>query len=137
MLALAGREADVVDVGANLGTGRPGPEMVADMTPAAFERKIGQVAEAAGDRFPEIELHVLVVFVTVTDDRHAAAAAGGRAYGLDAADVLEIPLVLMGTVDQMVDVLRRRREVFGISYLSVQAEALERFAPVVERLAGA
>jgi hypothetical protein len=110
--------------------------MVADLSPAAFHRKIGWVREAAGDRFSELELHVVVDFVTLTDDRDAAAAAGGRPYGLGAAEVLEIPLVLMGTTDQMADALRRRRDAYGISYVTVQAEALERFAPVVERLTG-
>jgi probable F420-dependent oxidoreductase len=137
MLAIAGREADIVDINSSLGSDSPGPELVADMTPAGFHRKIGWVAEGAGARFPEIELHLLVVFVTVTDDRRAAAAAGGREYGLDAPLVLELPIVLMGTVDQMVEVLQRRRDAFGFSYVSVLDEAMERFAPVVERLAGA
>jgi hypothetical protein len=36
----------------------------------------------------------------------------------------------------MADELHRRRDSLGISYLTVPAEAMERFAPVVERLAG-
>lgn len=136
MLSIAGREADVVGINANLGAGRIGPEMAGDVTRAAFHRKIGWVREAAGDRFDEIELQVQTFFVAVTDGRDATAAAVGQGFGLGAAEVLEIPLVLIGSVDQIVDELQRRRETFGISYITVQAGAIEPFAPVVERLAG-
>ena len=136
MLSIAGRDADVVGINANLGVGRVGPEMAGDVTPAAFHRKIGWVREAAGDRFDEIELQVQTFFVAVTDGRDATAAAVGQGFGLGAAEVLEIQLVLIGSVDQIVDELQRRRETFGISYLTVQADAIEPFAPVVERLAG-
>jgi hypothetical protein len=44
--------------------------------------------------------------------------------------------VLDGTAQQMADDLQRRREALGISYLTVPAEAMEAFAPVVELLAG-
>ena len=136
MLSIAGREADVIGINANLGAGRIGREMVADVTPAAFHRKIGWVREAAGPRFDQIELQVQTFFQAVTDDRDATAAAVGQGFGIGAAEVLQIPLVLIGAVDQIVDELERRREAFGISYVTVQADALESFAPVVARLAG-
>jgi len=136
MLSIAGREADVVGINANLGAGRVGREMAADVTPAAFHRKIGWVREAAGPRFDEIELQVQTFFLAVTDDRDAAAAVVGQGFGLGAAEVLQIPLVLIGSVGQMADELQRRREMFGISYITVQADAIESFAPVVARLAG-
>jgi hypothetical protein len=44
--------------------------------------------------------------------------------------------VLQGTPDEMADILRRRRDRFGVSYVSVNAQCLDAFAPVVERLAG-
>ena len=136
MLSIAGREADVVGINANLGAGRVGREMAADVTPAAFHRKIGWVREAAGPRFHEIELQVQTFFLAVTDDRDATAAVVGQGFGLGAAEVLQIPLVLIGSVGQMADELQRRREMFGISYITVQADAIESFAPVVARLAG-
>lgn len=136
MLSIAGREADVIGINANLGAGRVGREMAADVTPAAFHRKIGWVREAAGHRFDEIELQVQTFFLAVTDDRDATAAAVGQGFGLGAAEVLQIPLVLIGSVGQIAEELQRRREAFGISYVTVQADAVEPFAPVVARLAG-
>jgi hypothetical protein len=44
--------------------------------------------------------------------------------------------VLIGTVEQIAETLRARRERFGISYLTVAASSMTDFAPVVARLAG-
>ena len=106
-------------------------------SPAAFRRKVGWVREAAGDRFEHLELEVQAYFLAVTQDRDSTAAAVGNAFNLSAAEVLEVPLVLIGTVDQLADELQRRRETYGISYLTVGADVMESFAPVVERLSGA
>jgi alkanesulfonate monooxygenase SsuD/methylene tetrahydromethanopterin reductase-like flavin-dependent oxidoreductase (luciferase family) len=43
--------------------------------------------------------------------------------------------ILRGTATEMADELRRRREVTGISYISVNGAFAEQFAPVVELLA--
>jgi hypothetical protein len=44
--------------------------------------------------------------------------------------------ILRGTSRQMADELQRRREVTGISYVSVNGAFAEQFAPVVGLLAG-
>ena len=136
MLSIAAREADIVGINANLAAGRVGREMAADVTTAAFQRKIGWVKEAAGGRFDEIELQMQTFFLAVTDDRDATAAAVGQGFGLGASDVLDIQLVLIGTINQIGEQLKRRRESLGISYITVPADHCESFAPVVERLAG-
>jgi hypothetical protein len=43
----------------------------------------------------------------------------------------------VGTVDQLVDTLQGHRERWGISYVGISADAMDAFAPVVARLAGA
>jgi hypothetical protein len=50
--------------------------------------------------------------------------------------VLESPAALIGEVEQIVEKLHQNRERFGFSYFVVGEEALEGFAPVVQRLAG-
>jgi alkanesulfonate monooxygenase SsuD/methylene tetrahydromethanopterin reductase-like flavin-dependent oxidoreductase (luciferase family) len=47
-----------------------------------------------------------------------------------------MPHFLIGTVDELVDDLRARRERFGFSFVVVPGDAAEAFAPVVERLIG-
>jgi len=44
--------------------------------------------------------------------------------------------VLVGTIDEMVERLHRRRARWALSYHVVPIEQMETFAPVVARLAG-
>ena len=57
-------------------------------------------------------------------------------FGLSPDVVLEIPHFLVGTVDQMVETLQRRREEYGFSYIVISGGGEETMAPVVARLAG-
>ena len=61
-----------------------------------------------------------------------------QAMGFAAADLVKRDslLILRGTVPEMADELRRRRDTAGISYLIVNAAFTEQMAPVVELLAG-
>ena len=47
-----------------------------------------------------------------------------------------VPVTLVGTTDEMIEALERRRERWQMSYIVVPAEAVDAFTPVVERLAG-
>jgi hypothetical protein len=94
------------------------------------------VREAAGPRFDALELNVNLAFLQVTPDRDAVAAGVGQFMQQTAEDILQSPLVLMGTEAQIIDDLEWRRERYGISYVHVPAQHMHAFAPVVERLAG-
>jgi hypothetical protein len=50
--------------------------------------------------------------------------------------VAEIPMALVGTVDEIIETLQRRREEMGFSYIVVHEAELDAFAPVVARLTG-
>jgi probable F420-dependent oxidoreductase len=136
MLKLAAREADIVSVNYNLSEGRVNRKVAQTGLAEATEEKLLWIKEAAGDRFPGIELAVSIFVANVTDDRDAMAAAIAPGIGCEPRDVLEIPHFLIGTVDQIVEDLKARRERFGISYLAIPGEAAEAMAPVVERLTG-
>ena len=90
--------------------------------------------EAAGARFTELELSVLVFGVAVTSDRESAARTLAGAWDLTAEDVLASPHFLVGTVSEIADELVSTRERLGISYWVVQD--LEPFASVLGQLAG-
>jgi len=49
---------------------------------------------------------------------------------------LEMPHFILGTLEAIVDMLRRRRDAYGFSFTIVPGDFAESFAPVVERLAG-
>jgi hypothetical protein len=57
-------------------------------------------------------------------------------FGLDPDIVEDYPLAWIGTEDQIVESLQARRDRWDVSYLVVQADAMEAAAPIVARLAG-
>ena len=116
VLAMAGRQADIV----------------ADRV----DEKIGWVRDAAGDRFDDLELNLLVQFAVVVDNRVELAESMAPAVGLTAEQALDSPYAWVGTIGEICDDLERWRERWGISYWVVHVDAMEALAPVVERLSG-
>ncbi|MCB1039139.1 MAG: LLM class flavin-dependent oxidoreductase, partial [Acidimicrobiales bacterium] len=110
VLELAGRHADIVGLNPKLPNGVIDASAGPDATAAATERKIRWVRDAAGDRFGQIELHTRIHLAIVTDDRAGTADALAPALGISPADALESPHALCGTVEQIADDLRARRE---------------------------
>lgn len=136
MLRLAGEHADIVGVNPNLRAGVIDAETAQDATAERYLEKVGWVREGAGDRFDDIELQLRVFMAMITDDRDGTAEALGPGLGLTPEQAVASPLAVVGTVEQVVDTLVERRERFGFSYISLGAESIEPFAPVVARLAG-
>jgi probable F420-dependent oxidoreductase len=136
MLTIAAREADIVNVNFDLREGRVSRRVARSGFAESTVEKLGWVKEAAGDRFDEIELGAWVFMANVTEGREDVAAAIATGFGAEARDVLDMPHFLIGTVDELVDDLRARRERYGFSFVVVPGEAAEAFAPVVERLSG-
>lgn len=137
LLALAAREADIVGFsGITFRQGGTAPDLSA-WTVAGVDERVQLVREAAGDRHPRLELSVLIQRVVVTDHRRQAAEELARRWPQLTADaILDSPYVLVGTVDEMVESLRTRRERWGFSCHVVFEPYLDAFAPVVARLAG-
>ncbi len=136
VLSTAARLADIVGVNPNVGEGKVGPEAIASMSADATDEKLGWVREAAGDRFDDIEISILKFVTIVTDDRDVVAGKVGGAMGMDAATLLASPHTLVGSAEQIGEELIEQRERWHGSYVTVQSDALESFAPVVAALAG-
>ena len=136
MLSLAAREADIVHVNYNLNEGRINPKLVQTGMAEATDEKLGWIREAARDRFDAIELGFTVFFANVTEDRESLAEALAPSMGFEPRNVLEMPHFLIGTLGQIEEDLRARRDRYGFSDVIVPGEAAEDLAPVVERLAG-
>jgi probable F420-dependent oxidoreductase len=134
-LSLAAREASIVGLVPRARRDGGGLDR-ADFGEAALEEKVSWVRDAAGDRFGALELHTLIQAVLVSDRRSTAAEQVAARFGAGRESLLESPYVLSGTVGEICETLRRRREAYGISYLTVFDRDLDTFAPVVERLAG-
>ena len=96
---------------------------------------MGWVDAAAGDRFAELELSVLVQGVVLTDDRRATAdALAPLLPTLSVDDILTSPYSLIGTPTQIAEQLRERRQRLGISYLTVFEKDLDAMAAVMAEL---
>ena len=87
--------------------------------------------------FDELEIGVRVHLATVTDDRESIVELFAEVFGLTNDEARRTPHALCGTVDQIVEQLLVQRERFGITTIGISASALDDFAPVIERLAGA
>ena len=136
MLQTAAKMADIVGVNPNVGEGKVGPEAIRSMSAEATEEKLGWVRDAAGDRFDDIEISILKFVTMVTDDRDGTAEGVGGAMGMDAETILASPHALIGSADQLADELVEQREKWLGSYVTVQSDAIDAFAPVVAALAG-
>ena len=138
LLTLAAREADIVGFsGINFRRGGAAPPDVSGWRASSVDERVELVRAAAGERCSRIEFNALVQRVIVTDDRlKAAEELTGRWTQLTADEILQSPFALIGTVDQMVEDLRARRDRWGISYYVVHEPYLDVFAPVVARIAG-
>ncbi|MGH2535372.1 MAG: TIGR03621 family F420-dependent LLM class oxidoreductase [Thermomicrobiales bacterium] len=117
ILSIAAREADIVSI-----TNRANPDGSKDnqdLIAEATDRKLAWIREAAGERFPKIELNAMCSTVVVTRDRAREAERLASEFGLTPEQVLGSPIMLVGTVDQMVEALLARRERWGFSYVVV------------------
>jgi probable F420-dependent oxidoreductase len=134
-LTLAAREATIVGLVPRARRDGSGLDL-ADLSDAATREKLEWVRAAAGARFDSLELHALIQAVAVADQRTAAADQLAARFKVARDVVLETPYVLLGTVKEISETVWRRRERYGISYLTVFERDMEAFAPVVARLTG-
>ncbi len=134
ILRIAAETADIVGVaGLFQVPGRP-PGTMRVGTAAEADERVRFTRDHAGDRADRLEWHALLQLVLVTDDRRAAAADLAERYGQPADVILETPFLLIGTVEEMADQLRRNRDRYGFTYYTVHGPFMETFAPVVEIL---
>jgi len=138
MLSLAAREADIVGI---LPKALPNGTISADVaerSAATMAQKLEWVRQAAGERFHEIELSmVITIAITANQRQRAAQFANERGWsGIPVEQVLEMPSVFIGSVEQIIEEMLARRERYGFSYYVVSDESMEAFAPIVARLAG-
>lgn len=137
ILQFAAREADIV--GINWATVAGGIDSTpASGSPEATAQKVAWIRDVAGERFPQLELQMIVAFIAVTDDARTAAEQMVERWGvrdtMTTDDMLVTPHGLIGTVDHIIELLKERREQYGISYITILDSAIDDFAPVVARL---
>jgi alkanesulfonate monooxygenase SsuD/methylene tetrahydromethanopterin reductase-like flavin-dependent oxidoreductase (luciferase family) len=131
LLAFAAREADIIGIDPrSLPSGGGDPE---DITGAAVERKVGWIRDAAGDRWADLETNVALWEVD-PEFRTRSGTPPRRARGISEEELPLSPHYLVGDTDEMVETLLARRERWGISYITLPANALGVLEPVIARI---
>lgn len=132
MLTLAAREADIIGLALRtsaLGTG-PDPTDIA----TTINQKIEWIKQAAGNRYNDLEIHIQTWAVMITDDRESSAKLLGKQFPLPPEILLNLPYLLIGSADEIIEQIEKYRESYGISYYSIFEQYQEDFAPVVAYL---
>ena len=132
VLSFAAREADIVSI-ANV----PWAARTQDgLTPMEeFARRVQIVREAAGERFPQLELESAPSTTVITDDVDSTLARlGPTLRNIDPEALRHHPNALVGSEGEMVERLQAQRHQFGISYITITEDQVDDFAPVVARL---
>lgn len=136
VLTLAGETADIVSFNFNNRQGVIGPDGVQMSTAAETAKKLDWIKAGAGDRFDQIELEIGAYFTFVTDQPDPIVSMFSQNFGLPEDEMRQHPHALFGGVSAICDELERRREAYGISYITVGEDNIDSFAPVVDQLNG-
>jgi probable F420-dependent oxidoreductase len=137
MLGLAARRADIVGVNPAIRSGRADAAAAQDGAASMTDTKLEWVRSAAGSRYDDIEITMLIFACVVTDDRTSVIESMAPLFGVPPEIVGDHPHAWVGTADQICDDLVARRERWDASYLVVQGpDAMDVAAPIVARLAG-
>jgi probable F420-dependent oxidoreductase len=135
ILTLAAEQADIVGVNTSLASGLKDADLASSATFDHYDRCLAWVHEGAGDRFESLELQIVAFAVMVVGSSRAAARSA-TLLGFNGEEALDLPIVLIGTEDELCERLIERRRRWGFSNVVVPGVAMETFAPVVARLAG-
>jgi probable F420-dependent oxidoreductase len=135
MLRLTAEHADIAAfTGARSVPGSTTGQL-APITAEELDERVARYRELAAGRAEPAELNLLVQQVVVTEDREATVRPFLELVPhLTAAQVLELPIVLVGTVEEITAQVRAQRERYGFTYLTVLEPCMEEFAPVMAAL---
>ena len=136
VLRFAGATADIVGVNASIHSGQIDVDAAHDGLAERIDAKVAWVREGAGDRFDQLELNAWLAVCKVTDEPMAVAEAIAPGFAARPDEVLDSPLVLVGSATDMAERLSERRERWGYSYHVVPGPQAHAMAPVVAQLTG-
>ncbi|MFF7260644.1 LLM class F420-dependent oxidoreductase [Streptomyces sp. NPDC008159] len=129
--------AEHADIAAFTGA-RPGAGGTLEaLTAEELDERVGRYHAFAAGREEPAELNLLIQIVEFAEDRGAAVRPWlGHIPHLSEEQVLRLPLVLVGTLDEIVEQVLAQRKRYGFTYLTVLEPNMEAFARVIEALRG-
>jgi probable F420-dependent oxidoreductase len=137
MLALTARHADIAAFTGGRSVPGSTTGQLAPISAGELDERVATYRKLAEGREEEAELNLLVQMVVVTNDREAAVRPLlDRVPDLTLEQALELPILLVGTLEEIVAQVLAQRERYGFSYLTVLEPYMEAFAPVLAELRG-
>jgi probable F420-dependent oxidoreductase len=136
ILALAGEYADIVSIIPSLDAGYVGPEVAAEAVVEKYADRVRWAREAAGARAGDLELQCWTRAVQVVPNATEVIASLAPLFNLTPEQLQAAPLALIGSVEEIIALLRARREELGFSYIVVHEDEMDALAPVIAELAG-
>ncbi len=136
MLSIAAREADIIGILPKALTNGTISEDPAERLAETIAQKVDWIRQAAGERFDEIELSMVVTLEITRDQKQRAEQIiQQRGWnGITTNQVLQMPSMLIGSIDQIIQQLQSIREKYFFSYFVVSDKCMEAFAPIVKQL---
>jgi hypothetical protein len=104
-----------------------------------MDERVAFVREHARERIDRLEFDMLVQDVVITTDPETELRRRKDTVpqlDLTVTELAHAPQLLMGTVTELAETPRRRRDRYGLSYVTVHEPAMERFAEVMRELHG-
>jgi probable F420-dependent oxidoreductase len=135
MLTFAAQQADIIGVNPSL-PGKPDASTSRDALPDSIDAKFALIRDAAGDRFDALEFNAWLSVARVTHDTAQIGQQLSSRFGAPAGEVLQAPIILVGSPDQISERLIERRHRWGYSYTVLQADQAHSFAPIVAAMTG-
>jgi probable F420-dependent oxidoreductase len=137
VLRLTAEHADIAAFGGAYADPESTTGRLVPTTAEELDDRVARYRKFASGRAEPAELNLLLQMVVVTPDREAAIRPLlDRVPELTQEQALDLPILLLGTVERIVEQVLAQRERYGFTYLTVLEPYMEAFAPVMERLRG-
>ncbi len=134
VLRLAAREAQIVSFIPTMDArGRP---RLGTLSIRSLADRVARFRRYAGTRADEIDTNVWLLDAGVVGSGRGFVNAAATLAKRGANAMLQFPFLLYGTRSAVRELLRERRERFGLNYVSIPGQAMDEFGPIVEELRG-
>ncbi|MDP1820270.1 MAG: TIGR03621 family F420-dependent LLM class oxidoreductase [Acidimicrobiales bacterium] len=134
VLSIAAREAHIVGINPSILSGQIDAAAAQDGAAEVTDQKVRWVRDAAGDRYSDLELNMLQFAAIITEDRKGTIERMAPLFGLPPEAVETYPHACIGSVEQIADDLRYRRDRWDVSYFVFHGDTMDAMAPVVAAL---
>jgi probable F420-dependent oxidoreductase len=136
ILTLAGQYAQTVSIVPSLAAGVIGAEVAAESVVEKYSDRVQWARSAAGDRATDLEFQCWTAVVQVVPNADELFTNLAPAFGLTPDQLRQAPIALVGTVEEIIETLCKRREELGFSNIVVHEAEMDALAPVIAELAG-